>query len=98
MCRRKMTQNAFEKEKMASASQGKQLARTPEPHFPKNKQQSHQSKSRHERETEPKLGENKREHGEDRVSFTVKEGGFHERDGGQAKRTSFGKVEESMSG
>ena len=39
-----------------------------------------------------------REHGEERVGSTVKEGRFHEGKGGQARRASLGEVEGSMSG
>ena len=38
-----------------------------------------------------------REHGEEKVSSTLKEGGFQVRGGGQAKRASLGEVGKSMS-
>ena len=39
-----------------------------------------------------------REHGEERVSSTMKEAGFQVGEGGQAKRTSLKEVVESTSG
>ena len=39
-----------------------------------------------------------REHGEERVDFTVKEGRFQGGKGGHARRASLGEVEGSMSG
>ena len=39
-----------------------------------------------------------RAHGEERVDSTLKEGRFEGGERGQAKRTSLGKVEASMSG
>ena len=50
---------------------------------------------------EPHLGEkkggSKREHGEERVNSTVKEGRFQGGEGGQATRASLGEVEKTMS-
>ena len=43
-------------------------------------------------------GESEREHGEERVDSTVKEGRFHGGKGGQAIRASLREVEGSMSG
>ena len=45
-----------------------------------------------------KKGGSEREHGEERVNSTVKEGRFQEGKGGQARRTSLEVVEGSMSG
>ena len=52
-------------------------------------------------EREPHLGErgeSEREHEEERVDSTVKEGRFQGGEGGQARRASLGEVEGSMSG
>ena len=43
-------------------------------------------------------GGSEREHEEERVDFTMKEGRFQGGKGGQARRASLGEVEESMSG
>ena len=52
-------------------------------------------------EQEPHLGErggSEREHGEERVDSTVKEGRFQGGEGEKARRAFLGEVEESMSG
>ena len=43
-------------------------------------------------------GGSEREHGEERVNYTVNEGRFQRGKGGQARRASLEEVEESMSG
>ena len=43
-------------------------------------------------------GASERDHGEERVDFTVKEGRLHGRESGQTKRTSLGEVEGNVSG
>ena len=45
-----------------------------------------------------KRGGSEREHGEERVDSTVREGRFQEGEVGQPKRASLGEVEGSMSG
>ena len=78
-----------------------------EPPFPKKKEQSRLSRlpdckvGESQGEREPHLGErwrSEREHGEERVDFTVKEGRFQGEKSGQARRASLEKKEGSMSG
>ena len=78
---------------MTSVLQKEQLASTPEPPLPKGKG------------TEPSVqspwrmrGRSKREHEEERVDSTLKEGRFQRRKGGQARRVPLEQVEGSMSG
>ena len=93
-----------EKERVALAPQREQLARTPEPPLPKG--QSRQSKvpdhggeSRWARAAPwRERGRSEREHGQERVDFTAKEGRFQGGKGGQARRASLEQVEGSMSG
>ena len=95
-----------EKERVASVPQREQLARTPEPPLPKGKGTDAQSrvpdhKRRESRWARAALwrggGRLEREHGEERVDSTVKEGKFQEGKGRQVRRASL-MVEESMSG
>ena len=83
------------------------LARKHKRPFPKGEEQSHLSRSpdRKEEEShdvrEPHFGEiegeSEREHGEERVSSTMK-AETKEKEGGQAKRASLGEVGKSISG
>ena len=89
-----------EKERVVSVPQREQLASTPEPPFPKGTEPSVQS-TRSQGERESHLGEregSEREHGEERMNATVKEGWFQEGEGEQASRASLEQVEKSMSG
>ena len=96
-----------EKERVASVPKREQLARTPEPPMPKRKgiepsvqipnhggERVKMGKAAPWRER----GRSKREHGEERVDFTVNEGRFQGKKGGQARRAFLEQVEGSVSG
>ena len=57
-----------------------------------------ESQGRRELHLGKRKGGSEREHGEERVDSTVKEGRFQGGKGGQARRASLEKVEGSMSG
>ena len=96
-----------EKERVASVPQREQLTKTPELPLPKGKgtEPSVQStRSRRERESRwaraapwRERGGSEREHGEEKVDSTMKEGRFQGGQGGQARRASLGEVEGSVS-
>ena len=95
-----------EKERVASVPQREQLASTPDPPCQKEKEQSRLFKASNREvgesqgERVPHLGEkegSKREHGEEKVDFAVKEDRFQGRERWKTKRVSLGKVEGNMS-
>ena len=92
-----------EKERVASVPQSEQLASTPEPPFPKEKETepSDRKVEESEGEREPHLGGKRGirgKHGEERVNSSVKQSRYQKGEAGQARRASLGEVEGNMSG
>ena len=90
-----------------SMPQREQLASTPEPPLPKGRRQSRQSKAPNDEGGESRWaratpwgerGRSEREHEEERVDYTVKEGRFQGEEEEQARKAFLGEVEGSMSG
>ena len=102
----RMTQTSAEKLRVDSAQQSEHFASTPDPPLQRKRNRAicpdylivrWESVKVSESRTLAREGRSEREHGEERVDFTVQKGRFQGREEGHAKKTSLAVVENSIS-